>query len=646
MERKITKNEMILGRYLPFFKPSEKKITLLKAPTGSGKTTLVANLVQQDLEESKRVVAVTPFVSLTNNYAKVLGISSYQADIDLQNDSVAVCLPSLWKVAGKAVESLYVSEIDRIIADCYSNIRKPSENKVVFDTLVYFIKTTIQNGGKVFLDSATVTDEVLFFLNEIVGMPFDYIFTENMNDVSLHILTKKDEFKFATHRSLAEGYRMAVGFSSDKSMKSFALKVTKEVPNAKVLAINSAWLRDNEEQAASFMANPNAYIIKNGITHFLYTSAVGTGISIDVENYFQMVFVEANRAIMDVTNVVQMASRVRNPIQKDVLVYVYGSFKHKETNVKNLAKADVISFGTVKNVVRNAGSITFIYENFWQLYLKTIANTRLRGGDEQRLEKALLEQSVNYGMKSFEWNAPEESEKAREERVHIESRFQTFEKEAVAEAQAQYEKDILEAVEIDCSPASVKKATSAELERARLAKEYGEVTSEVIRYDNHGKAPVRLRKLNLLALAIEGHEDVLRAADEASVKNNIMDYAGNLHHYRNMKYILEKMGVDILNGEINLSEDNREKIREELKNVSTHTTLHAIGYSYEKRQAKNKDMTVKHISNILAVFGLKLACKRVTVNGVQTRVYSIDKASLELAHKMRMHQYNTLLEKV
>ena len=151
------------------------KTIILKSSTGTGKTTMVAEMIKEDLErdKSKRVLSVVSKISLSDQqidsfYKKEFELVSYQnKKKDVKKDDIVCCINSLWMYQHLSNEEIknmiiYIDEVNSLIEDLVDNDTLNKNLRVVYHTLMRLIN----NCHKVIVSDALISDNVINLLNK------------------------------------------------------------------------------------------------------------------------------------------------------------------------------------------------------------------------------------------------------------------------------------------------------------------------------------------------------------------------------------------------------------------------------------------------------------------------------------------------
>jgi len=168
-------NSKYLNTGISYTELNKYNTIILKSSTGTGKTTMTAQMIKKELEKdkSKRILSIVSKISLSNQQIKSfmdedIELVSYRdTKKDIKKDNMVCCLNSLWMyqyISNNEMKNMiiYIDEVNSLIENLVDNMTLKHNLKVIYHTLMRLIN----NCHKIIVSDALITDNVLNLLKK------------------------------------------------------------------------------------------------------------------------------------------------------------------------------------------------------------------------------------------------------------------------------------------------------------------------------------------------------------------------------------------------------------------------------------------------------------------------------------------------
>jgi len=290
-------------------------IVVIRSPKGTGKTQWLAKVAKC----YNRVLSVGHRVSLVRQSAQRLGLTPYYEDGKWITNAprVATTIHSLDKIETNAPYDLVIiDEIEQvlkaIVNDRNLKSRKVSAVGALMEyiqraKLVIFADADVGEATLTFLQTALPDRKVAFVENEYAHRPIDhFVLLPSPEDV----LQKSLEWYDPSECKIA----LACNTRADADRAELFYR--QFLPEARVLKITSETSENNNETLERIND-----ILRN-VDVFIYSPSVGTGVSIDIEGFALFGIARNGVGVGDVDDFRQQLGRIRNPLEREINVYV------------------------------------------------------------------------------------------------------------------------------------------------------------------------------------------------------------------------------------------------------------------------------------------------------------------------------------
>jgi hypothetical protein len=196
----------------------------------------------------------------------------------------------------------------------------------------------IRHTQLVYLLDGTMSHWQPRWVSELRAAPASLVFNmaSGMNDRELRLTCEEGRLEAELLRALARGERVALGVTSREYGAVVASMVRARRPETKVLLINS----ESPEELRCGDANA----LWAGYDLVCYSASIDTGISVDrVDLRFDRIMLHVHGCVGPTPlTAVQMIGRVRNPVDRRVLVYVPAWLLKQSTSVAEARAQEVV----------------------------------------------------------------------------------------------------------------------------------------------------------------------------------------------------------------------------------------------------------------------------------------------------------------
>ena len=272
-------------------------IYAIKSPKGTGKSYFLSNILKEWIQ-NQPIIVVCNRVELLGSLSKELGLTSVEAMLDnggfletaINNgQSLAVCIDSLWRLSSHDLSNYFIicdeaeSTTDSLLnSKTYIKKVRP----LVWSTLS---KITTNSKGIILLD-ADLTDTAVNYWKDISGFATRKILnTYNPFHRKLYPYTGKgseEAFSYQLRQDLSVGKNIFLIADSCTAAHAF-YEFYKD--KYKTVCYSAPNLGNNPD-LRRFIKNKGQAIKDENIQLFIATPAIQSGISIELDDYFDSVY--------------------------------------------------------------------------------------------------------------------------------------------------------------------------------------------------------------------------------------------------------------------------------------------------------------------------------------------------------------------
>jgi hypothetical protein len=650
----------------------KKRTLVLQAGQGRGKTYAAAGLVRKMTGMKKITVAISPTRSLVADLSTKLELPSYADTEGTIEGSVACCLPSLprvpsWRLAedGDVIplgaDLLVVDEIEQGVASLLGTHLSDSRARDAWHALMNHTRAA---GARLFLD-ADAGDGVRELLRQAEIDPGDvvWIIAPGAAQRALEVI-KTRTAAWAEILKTAKSGRLAVGVQS--LTEAGALGKALPLHDGKPTLVIS-----RETIGEVDLSKINTVLKEYG--HLVYTPSLGTGVSIDLENHFQSVWLLVSDGVSTSTAALQMACRVRHPIDSTLRVAKLGPGHKPEAWEADpiLVKAKwgrreiqgMKKCGFVREFPEDyadGGEVNPVAERY-VVAMATAHSTQVRSGLGRVLEGLVLM------VRGLGWAVTEVDDDLDKKIKTKTSKIRSVARDEVAQ------EDVASVVEaVDLSPEDLKmvsrrgpqsKKETLSLRRAALERAYGAGSAskaEVVAWDDRGRGRRRMRAYAEVVAWSEGglarealrradrlqHEAgvsaprlthrAMKAAIKAHLINRVFDPTGGVSQHSSIYRPLDPGSA------VTPIEVSPEKARDLSIFLLSPVGAELAGWLGITVKIDSAEKPMEVVSSILKSCGLGLTSRQIRVSGEIKRIYSLDLEALAEVQAMSAHYLGRL----
>ena len=287
---------------------SDKRLVLLIAPMGSGKTTQLTEVVEEF--KPKMLVLSTRIIQASYFGTIFKKSTDYRNDENLYEvDRLIICLNSLLRIINSSgdipiYDLLILDEIVSIIQTLSSPLLYKSKIVAIFELLKCLIKTS----KKVILMDGLPNETIEDYLT-IIGQWSECHVVSFMTQPESRIFHICNEpYRFMSQLKTES---KIVCVCDSKIMTEF---LRNKLKDRKTLVVNG----DSKIEEKREFCDPNKNLIKYDV--LIYNTAIGPGASFDIPDYFEKLFVVINVNGATPYDVYQMMCRIRKYKENQVII--------------------------------------------------------------------------------------------------------------------------------------------------------------------------------------------------------------------------------------------------------------------------------------------------------------------------------------
>ena len=517
---KTVNRKYLLDRNNPteLIPPDSAQLIGLKAPKGSGKTEFIKEYVRPyQLTGEMRVLLISHRVQLSLQTAERIYIPyiTELKDYELgDREGMALCVDSLheesqahfkWEHWGRAV--IIFDEIQQLLWHLLSSQTCEKERVKIIKTLQNLLRHVIKSGGKIIVADADLNDIAIDFILGLIGFDVekyiivnDYKFINPWNVYSFQDKNPKRLFAKAVEL-IKEGKKIFFCLSAqkykskyssknlEKLIKKFEKGINKELPEIRILRIDSEAVQNPEHPAYQCTSNLNEVLKDYDIV--LSTPTLETGVSIDIKHFDAVFGIFSGVSTAD--SVRQFLSRYREPVPRYIWVRArgLGFVGNKCTDYRGLIASSKQLDKSNRNKLIDAALEETVNGNFEPICLTTWAKLGAvinlgKWHYRDEVEKGLAAEGHNIIPES-EWDIklPDTSEVDKVDEAVKDNKNENYE---------QYNNDVSDAYSPDNNELETLSKKQAKTEKELLSLRKGnlerkykvEVTPQLVEKDDNG----------------------------------------------------------------------------------------------------------------------------------------------------------------
>jgi len=290
-------------------------IVVIRSAKGTGKTQWLAEAAKC----YPRVLSVGHRVSLVRQSAARLNLTPYYEDGKWITNAprVATTIHSLDKIETDAPYDLViVDEIEQVLK-AIVNDRNLKSRKV---SAVGALMEHLRKARLIILTDADVGEATLTFINAAFpDQPIAYVENEYAHRAIDHLVLLSSDMD-VLQKSLewyeTNAWKIALACNTRADADRAELFYRQYAPDARILKITSETSENNNETLERIND------ILRDVDVFIYSPSVGTGVSIDVGGFALFGIARNGVGVGDVDDFRQQLGRIRNPLEREINVYV------------------------------------------------------------------------------------------------------------------------------------------------------------------------------------------------------------------------------------------------------------------------------------------------------------------------------------
>lgn len=640
-----------------------------KAGQGRGKTEVASVFVKTALRRGLRAICVSPTRSLSRDSARRYQLGCYldEAESGHLNGSIATCSQSLYRVplcdftgAGPSLDltpdgagQLVLDEVEQMIASWGGKHLKDHQARDAYHACVNHLKIT-QHATLLDADAGELTESLLAATGrDLAGVL--WIVAPGAEARRLRVFPIHSE-GLAECLRVAQTGRVAVACQSvtEAEAAGLILPLWNGLPNL---------VLDKHTVDQYDLSKINELLLTHG--HLIFTPVLGTGVSIDVKAHFQQVFGFLSDAVGTATTALQLLSRVRSPINREIVVSRLGgggrvpaAWEADAEDVKaRWFRREGLTLQKVGFHRELPASLFTVVAGSLQIDRDTYAYVDLMArAHAQQVRQGLgrVVDSLQEMVASLGWEVVVEDAANLTEEGKVASGAR---KEARKEVVGKAIRQIVQAEDLDEKALAKARRRGADtrqealgLQRASIDRFYGKGSADdeaLVRWDDSGKGRRRARAFAHAVAASEGGKaaETLRRLDYKEVERGVS--AVRLQHRTVRSRALAGYAKRLLGGEIAelaggggqhsssttsspgsaghspvyVSQKAAQEIAERLSSPFGLELAAILGITVRSDAEENP---MQLAASILGACGLKVRPERSQVKGVRARRYTID----------------------
>lgn len=360
---------LLQERFLPNeLIPLQEGVTIIKSPKGSGKTTVLRNVVDEAKRKGKSVLLIGHRQTLLRSMAQRLGLRCY-FDLVTQNGKdgdgtgeqgpakqmkvnnnptrhYAVCMDSLQgrlNTQEDKYDVIILDEVEQVISHLLVSKTLRLDRRRIYNVFRYYLR----NAKSVYLLDADMNAPTVIMLREVLSdeKSRSYHMIQNTYPTGegkeIRVYQGDGHLRSVMERMLADGKRLYVCSNSKTEIDALEIRFqTLFGESKKIFKVTS----DNSQDAKvqEFLSDVSNRILECDV--LLASPAIGTGIDITFPNGEALVDATVGIFKSEITthfDIDQQLSRVRNP--KEIHVWISPETADLETDPE-VVKLDLVRY--------------------------------------------------------------------------------------------------------------------------------------------------------------------------------------------------------------------------------------------------------------------------------------------------------------
>ncbi|MFM7425101.1 MAG: plasmid replication protein, CyRepA1 family [Elainella sp.] len=320
-------------------------LVAIKSPKGTGKTTALQPLIQQALQQGRRVLVISHRIQLGRAICSSLGIpwieSLARQDLHQPHQSYGLCIDSLHPHSQAQFDPqtwqgaiVIFDEVEQVLWHGLNSLTCYEQRVKILTCLRELVQVVLSSNGLVIAQDADLSDVSLDYLTGLTPQPLTpwlvvnqwqspqtwpaYLY-QTANPAPT--VARLCEIAATGAVFLALDSQKAKGRWSSKNLERY---LRLRCPDKRILRIDSETVADPDHEAYRIVDQLNHRIVHYDIV--LATPTLGTGVSIDISNHFKAVFGIFQGAVAD-AEARQALARVRDPVPRYIWAAPFGPGK-------------------------------------------------------------------------------------------------------------------------------------------------------------------------------------------------------------------------------------------------------------------------------------------------------------------------------
>ena len=311
------------------------RLVCVNASLGTGKTEQIIR--QITLNPDLKVLWIDHRIALSQDTMHRLHGLNFVLYLDsptgnLNYSRMVVCADSLWRVSRSDFDLVVIDEADQTL---FSFFKKGTDTSSII-TRLSVLEGLFLNSKQIVLLSADLDQQTAEAYAKLAHLtPPDITWHHHRwiaPGSSWRFVAEMSRWKALLLDAWSKGEKVAIFCASRKELETLVKLLQKKRPEAAILAIHS----ECKDAHRKTLEDVNTTWL--GYDAVIYTTSAGAGVSFDVENYFDRVFVWGHHQSnsFPASEYRQGAARVRSPKNREVIAYV------PETWRKRLSREEIL----------------------------------------------------------------------------------------------------------------------------------------------------------------------------------------------------------------------------------------------------------------------------------------------------------------
>ena len=286
------------------------KTLLIKSPTGTGKTTRIADHIKRVKEDDSNIkfLSIVNLISLSDQHLKSfkdINLQSYQDLLEFKNKDFVICINSLCRLKDFKDEDfknyfVYIDEINSFLQSLTHNDKLTKNIKYIYIILMRIIK----NCKKLILSDAIINNNVLNFIKKRKLKNTLYIENQVLKYKDVKAINMQDEIEFL---------KLIQDNINDKKFFLFGSDSCSKITEFYYYFIN---LFPDLKKDFILITSDTGYKVKDAQLEFknkfvFYSPSITTGIDFSIDTK-QNVFIYLNQNSINPDGFFQQTTRTRN----------------------------------------------------------------------------------------------------------------------------------------------------------------------------------------------------------------------------------------------------------------------------------------------------------------------------------------------